>query len=371
MTADAARRLGVLGGCTHAPRTTVRRIDRSAERRPRSPKSATRPIAIIPAFTRGLGPQRRVFVTGASGFVGSKVVTELRGAGHSVLGLARSDASAAAVAAAGAEVIRGDLTRPETLRSGATQADAVINLAFDHDFSKFKDNCENEREAIEALGDALAGTKKLLIVTSGTGLVGSLGRPTTEDDPPRSEGGFPRAPEHAAEAIAKRGVRVAVVRLPQVHDTRRAGLVSFVVEVARRKGFVAYLGEGTNRWPAAHVEDVARLYRLALAKRRPAGDHGGAEDGVAMRPIADVLGKGLRLPVRSIAPDEAPGYFGFEVLGSVVLRTIDDPEVLRSATLHGRARAGGRSSSAASPRVNESRGDGLAAARAECGGASC
>lgn len=163
----------------------------------------------------------QVFLTGASGFVGSKVVAELRAAGHSVLGLARSDASAAALHTAGAKVHRGDLTQPETLRSGATQADAVIHLAFDHDFSKFASNCANEHKAIEALGDALAGTQKLLIVTSGTGLTSARGRPTTEDDAPRSEGEFPRSPERAAEAVAQRGVRVAIVRLPQRGRTRR------------------------------------------------------------------------------------------------------------------------------------------------------
>ncbi len=156
--------------------------------------------------------------------MGSKVVAELRAAGHSVLGLARSDASAAALHAAGAKVHRGDLTQPETLRSGATKADAVIHLAFDHDFSKFASNCANEHkaiEAIEALGDALAGTQKLLIVSSGTGLTSARGRPTTEDDAPRSEGEFPRSPERAAEAVAQRGVRVAIVRRPQRGRTRR------------------------------------------------------------------------------------------------------------------------------------------------------
>ncbi len=253
----------------------------------------------------------RVFVTGASGFVGSKVLAELRAAGHSVLGLARSDASAAAIHAAGAEVHRGDLTRPDTLRSGATQADAVIHLAFDHDFSKFADNCANEHRAIDALGDALAGTQKLLIVTSGTGLATAVGRPITEDDGPRSAGGFPRSPERAADTVAQRGVRVAIVRLPQVHDTRRAGVVSFMIEVARQKGFVAYVGEGANHWSAAHVDDVARLYRLALEKDRAARYHAVGEEGVRVRALAEVVGKGLRLPVRSITLGEAPAYFGW------------------------------------------------------------
>ena len=253
----------------------------------------------------------RVFVTGASGFIGSSVVRELKGAGHAVVGLARSEASAAALALAGAEVARGDLTRPETLAAPAAQADAVIHLAFDHDFSKFADNCANEQRAIAVLGDALAGTQKLLIVTSGVGMVSTRGRPATESDAPRSEGGFPRTPERAADAVAQRGVRVAIVRLPQVHDTRRAGLVSFVIEVARQKGFVGYVGDGSNHWSAAHVNDVARLYRLALAKNATARYHAVGEEGVQLSAIAEVLGKGLRVPVRSIRPDEAPGYFGW------------------------------------------------------------
>jgi len=253
----------------------------------------------------------RVFVTGASGFIGTAVVRELQGAGHAVVGLARSDVSAAALAQAGAEVVRGDLTRPETLAPGVAQADAVIHLAFDHDFSKLADNCANEQRAIAALGDALAGTEKLLIVTSGTSFASASGRPTTEDDAPPSEGGFPRAPERAAEAVAQRGVRVAIVRLPQVHDTRRAGLVSFVIEVARQKGFVGYVGNGENHWSAAHVADVARLYRLALEKGRAARYHAVGEEGVPLKAIADVVARGLRMPVRSMTPEDAPAYFGW------------------------------------------------------------
>jgi nucleoside-diphosphate-sugar epimerase len=253
----------------------------------------------------------RVFVTGASGFVGSSVVRELRAGGHAVVGLARSDSSSTALAAAGAEVHRGDLARPETLVSGATEADAVIHLAFDHDFSKLADNAATEQRAIAALGEALAGTQKLLIVTSGTGLVGALGRPSTEDDAPRTDGGFPRAPERAVDALAQRGVRVAIVRLPQVHDTRRAGLVSMLIQFARQKGFVGYVGEGTNHWAAAHVTDVARVYRLALETDRAGRYHAVGEEGIQLRAIAEVLGRGLGLPVRSMPPSEAPAYFGW------------------------------------------------------------
>ncbi len=253
----------------------------------------------------------RVFVTGASGFIGTGVVRELQGAGHTVVGLARSDASAAALEKAGVAVVRGDLTQPETLAAGVTQADAVIHLAFDHDFSRFAESCAMEQRAIAALGEALVGTEKLLIVTSGAGLVSAAGRPTTEDDAPRPDGAFPRSPERAAQALADRGARVAVVRLPQVHDTRKAGLVSFVIQVARQKGFVAYVGEGTNQWSAAHVDDVARLYRLALEKNAAARYHAVGEEGVPLRAIAGVVGRGLSLPVRSIPQEEAADYFGW------------------------------------------------------------
>jgi nucleoside-diphosphate-sugar epimerase len=255
----------------------------------------------------------RVFVTGATGFIGSAVVRELLGAGHQVLGLARSDAGARALEAAGAEVHHGDIEQLEGLKSGAAQADAVIHLAFSHDFSKFAQSSEQERHAIEALGDALTGTKKLLIVTSGTGMTGAAqGRATTEDDAPASAPGFPRAPEKAADAVVVRGVRVGVVRLPQVHDTRKAGLVTFLVALAREKGFSAYVGAGENHWPAAHVSDVARLYRLALEKTDAyARYHGVAEEGVRLREIAEVVGKGLKVPVRSMPASEAAAHFGW------------------------------------------------------------
>jgi nucleoside-diphosphate-sugar epimerase len=256
----------------------------------------------------------RVFVTGATGFIGSAVVRDLLRAGHQVRGLSRSDAGAAALQAAGAEVLRGDVEQLESLKSGAAGADAVIHLAFNHDFSKFVQNCENDRRAIETMGDALAGTHKPLIVTSGTGMGGgTAGRPITEDDAPVSSKVVARAAsEEAADAVAARGVRVGIVRLPQVHDTRKAGLVTYLIAVAREKGFVAHVGDGQNRWPAAHVSDVAPLYRLALEKTdKHARYHAVGEEGVSMRDIAEVLGKGLRMPVRSIAPGEAAAYFGW------------------------------------------------------------
>jgi nucleoside-diphosphate-sugar epimerase len=256
----------------------------------------------------------RVFVTGATGFIGSALVPELLEAGHQVLGLSRSDAGAATLRAAGVDVLHGDVEGLEVLRSGAAQADAVVHLAFNHDFSKFVQNCENDRRAIEAIGDALAGTKKLLLVTSGTGMgKAAAGRAATEDDDKVTSKEVPRAmSEEAADRVAQRGVRVGIVRLPQVHDTKKAGLVSYLIAVAREKGFVGYVGEGKNQWPAAHVSDVARLYRLAL-ERTPghARYHAVAEEGVGVREISEVLGKGLRLPVRSIAPSEAQAHFGW------------------------------------------------------------
>lgn len=255
----------------------------------------------------------RVFVTGATGFIGQAVVQELRGAGYEVLGLARSDQGAEALRAAGASVHRGDMEHPETLASGASGADAVLHLAFNHDFSKFAENGRQERRAIAALGEVLAGTKKLLLVTSGTGMATSLaGRPATEDDEPVGGGEFPRTPEAAARAFEERGVRVGIVRLPQVHDPMKAGLVSFLISLAREKGYVAYVGDGANAWPAAHVNDVARLYRLALEKTGAFGRYQAvAEEGVALRDIAQIVGEGLKVPVRSISAEEAPAYFGW------------------------------------------------------------
>lgn len=256
----------------------------------------------------------RVFVTGATGFIGSSVVKELKEAGHRVLGLARSDAGAQSLIAAGAEVHRGDIEDLESLRRGAGAADAVIHLAFIHDFSKFKENCEIDRRAIEALGAALAGSDKFLIVSSGTGSASSgAGHLRTEDDPPVTSQQFPRAAtEEAAAAVARLGVRVAVMRLPQVHDTRKQGLVSYAIQIARAKGVSAYVGDGQNRWPAAHRLDTARLYRLALEKGEAgAAYHAVAEEGVPVKEIAEAIGSGLKVPVVSLAPEEAAEHFGW------------------------------------------------------------
>jgi nucleoside-diphosphate-sugar epimerase len=256
----------------------------------------------------------RVFITGATGFIGTALTKELLGAGHQVLGLTRSDEGAAALAAAGAEVHRGSLQDLDSLKAGAAQADATVHLAFNHDFSTFMQNCEDDRRVIEAITSVLAGTDKPFLVTSGTAITqGDDGQPAMEDGPPMPASQNPRAAsEEACRAAVADGVNVSVVRLPQVHDPVKQGLVSYLIQVAREKGVVAYLGEGRNRWPAAHVLDVAHLYRLALEKaERGAIYNAVAEEGVSMRDIAEVLGRRLKLPVQSIGPEAAGDYYGW------------------------------------------------------------
>jgi nucleoside-diphosphate-sugar epimerase len=250
----------------------------------------------------------RVFVTGATGFIGSALVPELINAGHKVLGLTRSDAGAKSLAAAGAEVHRGSLEDLESLKSGAAKADSVIHLAFIHDFSKFQENCETDRRAIEALGSALAGSDRLLIATSGTLLV-APGRLATEEDAP--SGTIPRlTTAEEAAALAGPGVRICVVRLPQVHDQNKQGLVTYLIDIAREKGVSAFVGDGMNRWSAAHLSDTARLYRLALEKGSAGCYHAVAEEGVPVRDIAEVIGRRLKLPVVGKTPAEAADHFG-------------------------------------------------------------
>ncbi|WP_144113257.1 SDR family oxidoreductase [Paraburkholderia sp. BCC1886] len=255
----------------------------------------------------------RIFLTGATGFIGSTLVPELIAAGHQVLGMTRSDAGAQALEKAGAEVHRGTLEDPASLQRGAEQADAVIHTAFDHDFTRFVENCEKDKRAINALGAALAGSDRPLVITSGTGMGGGKpGEPASEDNFDASHGNPRIVSEITGNALLESGINLSVLRLPQVHNPYKQGLISPLVGIAREKGVVGYVGEGRNRWPAGHVSDVARLYRLAVeAGKAGARYHAVGEEGVASRDIAEALGRALGLPVVSIAPDEAPAHFGW------------------------------------------------------------
>ncbi|WP_428265082.1 SDR family oxidoreductase [Haliangium sp.] len=256
----------------------------------------------------------RIFVTGATGFIGSAVVPELLGAGHHVVGLARSDAAARALAAVGVEVQHGALDDTDSLRAGVAKADGVIHLAFNHDFSRFAESARVEQRAIEALGAALEGSERPLTIASGVlGL--APGRVVTEEDQPNFDA--PTSPRAAgmktALSFAERGVRVSLVRLaPSVHGRGDHGFVARLVDIAREKGVSGHIADGVNRWPAVHRLDAARLFRLALEKA-PAGSslHAVADEGVPIRDIAAVIGRHLGLPVTSIAPEDAPDHFGW------------------------------------------------------------
>jgi nucleoside-diphosphate-sugar epimerase len=255
----------------------------------------------------------RIFVTGATGFIGSAIVRELIGAGHQVLGLTRSDAGAQSLKTAGAKVHRGDLEDLESLRTGAAGSDGVIHTAFDHNFSNFVANCEKDRRAIEALGSALIGSDRPLIITSGVGMGSAApGQLATEDHFNPNHPNPRAASELAGASVSARGVNVSVVRLPQVHNTVKQGLITYLIALAREKGVSAYQGDGLNRWSAVHLLDAARLYRLALEKQMAgARYHAVAEEGVPVREIAEVIGKGLKVPVAAKSPEDAATHFGW------------------------------------------------------------
>ena len=253
----------------------------------------------------------RVFLTGATGFIGTAIVSELQGAGHEVLGLARNHAKAADLARVGVEAHLGDLDDLESLAAGAVASDGVIHTAFGHDFSKYQEAGETDRAAVEAIGRALEGSGKPLVITSGTTIV-ATGRVVTEDEVAREDApSGVRAPsEHVLAAASGLGVRGVAVRLPpSVHDEGDSGFIPALIGVARAKGVSAYLGDGMNRWPTVHRLDAARLFRLALEKAPAGALHGAAEEGIAMRKIAEAIGEGLGVPVQSISAEEAERHF--------------------------------------------------------------
>lgn len=253
----------------------------------------------------------RVFITGAAGFIGKATTAELIAHGHEVIGLARSDDNVATLKDLGAAVHRGSLEDLDSLKAGAARADGVIHLAFIHDFAKFAENGQIDKRAIEAMGDVLAGTNKPFIVTSGTALIAPGGVVTEEM---RRDAGVPvpRMSEQAGLAYAARGVRAMAIRLPQVHGGEgKAGLITYLFELARQKGSAAYVGDGRQRWAAAHRQDVARLYRLALEKGTADGIyHAVGEEGVPMRQIVEVIARALKVPAVSIPQEEAGAFFG-------------------------------------------------------------
>jgi len=249
----------------------------------------------------------RVFLTGATGFIGTALIPELIQHGHSVLGYVRSEAGAKTLQGLGVDAHFGDLEDLDALRRGAEQADGVAHVGFIHDFTQFARNCEIDRVAIETLGDVLAGTGKPLVVTAGIPAV--PGRASTEDDAPDYL--TPRRSEQVGLEQAARGVRATAIRLPQVHDRDRAGLITYLIAVARQKGVSAWVGEGANRWSAVHRLATSSLYRLALEKGTAGSRyHAVEEEGVTLKAIAEAIGRGLKVPVVSLSKDEAVAHFG-------------------------------------------------------------
>jgi len=255
----------------------------------------------------------RIFLTGATGFIGSAIVAELLKANHHVIGMTRSDAGAGMLEQAGAEVHRGSLEQPDSLRLGAEKADAVIHTAFDHDFSRFTENCQKDGRAIQTLGEVLKGSDRPLVITSGTGMGNTEPGQLASETVFNAEHPNPRvASELAGNRLLELGINVSVVRLPQVHNTIKQGLISPLVAIARDKGFSAYIAYGRNRMPAGHLLDVALLYRLVVERAVPGTRyHGVAEEGIRTREIAEALGRGLKLPVVAIAPEKAAEHFGW------------------------------------------------------------
>ncbi len=255
----------------------------------------------------------RVFVTGATGFIGSRIVPELIAAGHQVLGLTRSDTGAQALLRAGAQAHRGNIEDLDSLRSGADACDATIHTAFDHDFAHFVENCQKDRRVIAALGEALHGSQRPLLITSGTAMgTVAVGQPASEDhfDPAHPN---PRiASELAGQALLARGINLSVMRLSQIHDTAKQGLVTEVIALARARGVSAYVGDGDNRWSAAHVSDTARLYRLAVEKGGAGARYNAtAEEGIPFRLIAEAVGRRIGVPVVSVPTEEVVAHFGW------------------------------------------------------------
>ncbi|MBC3916495.1 SDR family oxidoreductase [Undibacterium sp. CY18W] len=255
----------------------------------------------------------RIFLTGATGFIGSKIIPELINAGHQVLGLTRSDAGALALAEAGATVHRGDIEDLDSLRAGADKCDGVIHTAFDHNFQHFVANCDKDHRVIMALGEVLDGSERPLVITSVTPVGMAIpGQAAIEDYFNPAHPNPRKASELAAWELLQRGIHVSAVRLSQIHDADKQGLVTSMIALAREKGVSAYVGEGLNCWSAAHVSDTSRLYRLALEKGQAgARYHATAEEAIKYRDIAETIGERLAIPVLSLSKEEAPGHFGW------------------------------------------------------------